>query len=42
MHTKVAVLSGAALAEFADHAVVLVVGWVALECHSESGQYEQF
>ena len=39
--TKIAVLVGATLAKTADHAVMLVVGWVALERRSESGRYEQ-
>ena len=34
-------LVGVTLAKTADLAVVLVVGWVALECRSESGRYEQ-
>ena len=32
----VLVLGAAILAKIADPAVVLVVGWVALECHCES------
>ena len=38
---KIAALVGATVVEIADPAVVLVVGWVALECHSESGRCEQ-
>ena len=40
MHTKIPVFVGAAQAKFADPAMVLVVGWLALECSSESGQFE--
>ena len=32
---------GAIWAKLADPAVVLVVGWVALECQSQPGRYEQ-
>ena len=41
VNTHVQALAGATVAEIADPAVVLVVGWVALECHSESGRHEQ-
>ena len=41
VRTNIAVLVGETPAKIADLAVVLVVGWVALECHSESGWYEQ-
>ena len=40
-HNKIVVLIGATVATMLVPAVVLVVGWVALECHSESGRCEQ-
>ena len=41
VRTKIAVLVVATPAKVADPAVVLVVGWVAREFHSESGRSEQ-
>ena len=35
------VLVGATLAKIDDSAVVMVVDWVALECHSESEWFQQ-
>ena len=41
MGTKITVLVGATPVKIADPAVVLVLGWEALECHSQFGRYEQ-
>ena len=41
VRSKIPLLVGASWAKIADPAVVLVVGWVALERHSESEWYQQ-
>ena len=41
VHINIAVLVGTTVVEITDPAVVLVVGWVALECLSLSGRCEQ-
>ena len=42
MRTKITMFVGATPVKIADPVVVLVVGWVALPCHSKSERYGQF